>query len=187
MRVFVTADVSSKSGIIKLQQDIVSAARWSPGEVRPVDGQNLHFMLIFLGEEGGSMTGRIIAKLSEIQFQPFRITYTGIGGHPDPKNASRIWVGVDEEGAEKLKQLSEIIVSKMADIGLEPDKPFIPHVAIFHAMAGKLQIDRSFSKYNGKTFGSDFIDKIHLKKSDSTGSGLIHSKIFTQTSAGKID
>jgi 2'-5' RNA ligase len=35
------------------------------------------------------------------------------------------------------------------------------------------------SKYQGRTFGSDRIDKIHLKKSELTPSGPTYSNVYT--------
>jgi 2'-5' RNA ligase len=178
VRLFVAADVSSKTGIIKLQQEIAGSERWSPSEVRPVEKQNLHFTLMFIGETGA--TEKIKSKLSELRFEPFRITYTGICGHPDQDSADKIWVGVDEEGAARLSALAARVAAKLKEIDLEPDKPFIPHVPIFHARVGRIEMGKSFAKYRGKSFGSDLIDKIHLKKSEAAESGHTYSKIFTK-------
>ncbi|MGI0020568.1 MAG: RNA 2',3'-cyclic phosphodiesterase [Nitrososphaera sp.] len=180
MRLFVAADVSSKAGIIKLQQDIAESESWSPDEVRPVEKQNLHFTLMFIGESEGGTVDRIKSKLSELRFEPFRITYTGIGGHPDLDSADKIWVGVDGEGAARLSALSSRVAKKLGEIDLEPDKPFIPHVPVFHARAGRLEMGKALAKYRGKSFGSDLIDKIHLKKSEAGGSGYTYSRIFTK-------
>jgi 2'-5' RNA ligase len=179
MRLFVAADVSSKAGIIKLQQEIAASERWSPAEVRPVEKQNLHFTLMFIGEAMGA-TEKIKSKLSELRFEPFRVTYSGIGGHPDQNSADKIWVGVDEEGAAQLSALAARVAEKLKEVDLEPDKPFIPHVPIFHARAGRIEMGKSFAKYRGKAFGSDLIDKIHLKKSEAAGMGPAYSKIFTK-------
>ena len=181
MRLFVAADVSSKAGIIKLQQDIAGYEGWSPDEVRPVEKQNLHFTLMFLGESEGSMVDRIKSKLSQLRFEPFRITYTGIGGHPDMNSANKIWVGVDAEGAARLSALSGRVAAKLGELDLEPDKPFVPQVPIFHAKEGRLlELGKPFAKYRGKSFGSDLIDKVHLKKSEAGGSGYTYSRIFTK-------
>jgi 2'-5' RNA ligase len=35
------------------------------------------------------------------------------------------------------------------------------------------------SKYQGRTFGSDWVDKVHLKKSELRTSGSIYSNVLT--------
>jgi 2'-5' RNA ligase len=35
------------------------------------------------------------------------------------------------------------------------------------------------SKYQGRTFGSDRIDKVHLKKSELRSSGPVYSNVYT--------
>lgn len=186
MRLFIAVDVSSKAGIIKLQQDIAEFEGWGPDEVRPVEKQNLHFTLMFLGKAEGSMVDRIKSKLSQLRFEPFRITYTGIGGHPKIDSADKIWVGVDEEGAARLSALAGSVAGKLNEIKLEPDKPFIPQVPIFHSKEGRLELGKLFAKYREKSFGCDLIDKIHLKKSEAgSGAGSItttttYSRIFTK-------
>lgn len=181
MRLSVAADVSAKAGIAKLQQDVLSTI-WRPDEVRPVERQNFCFVLFFIGEQDNVATGRIQSKLGELRFDPIRLTFTGIGTFPDPNSARSVWVGVDKEGAGRLADLAGKVAAKMKKIGLEPDRPFVPHMTIFHAKAGPLEMGRSFAKYRGKDFGSDLIDRIHLKKTNPACSGSFYSDIFTVNS-----
>jgi 2'-5' RNA ligase len=178
MRLSIAADVSAKAGITKLQQEILSTI-WSPDEVRPVDRQNLRFTLFFVGEQDNATTSRVKGKLAELRFEPIRLTFTGIGAFPDPKAARSIWMGVDEVGAGRIAELAAKVAGKMKEIGIEPDRPFVPHLTIFHAKAGPLEMGRSFAKYRNKTFGSDLIDRIHLKKSNNPAAGSVHSDILT--------
>ena len=181
MRLSVAADVSAKAGIAKLQQDVLSTI-WGPDEVRPVERQNFCFVLFFIGEQDNTATGRIKSKLGELRFDPIRLTFTGIRAFPDPNSARSVWVGVDKEGASRLAKLAGKVASRMKEIGLEPDRPFIPHLTIFHTKGGPLEMGRSFAKYRGRDFGSDLIDRIRLKKSNPAGSGSVYSDIFTVNS-----
>lgn len=178
MRLSVAADVSAKAGIAKLQQEVLSTI-WGPEEARPVERQNFCFVLFFIGEQDNTTAGRIRDKLGELRFEPIRLTFTGVGAFPDPDSARSVWVGIDQDGAGRLAALAEKVAAKMKEIGLEPDRSFIPHLTIFHARAGPLEMGRSFAKYKGKTFGSDLVDRIHLKKSNPAGTGSLYSDIFT--------
>ena len=180
IRTFIALDVSNKTAIEKLQEELANVARWSPQEVKPIGKQNFHFTIIFLGEVDLDTIGKIKDKLSELQFEPIKISYTGLGGFPDPNSARVVWIGVDDEGRRKLISLTEKVISKMKDLGFRSNKEFTPHITLFRIKRGKLKIGNILSKYNGKTFGPpDIIDKIHIKRSNLTQTGPIYSNMFT--------
>lgn len=167
MRIFVAADVSGRAGIVRLQQELM-ATTWDTGEVRPVEKNDLHFVLAFLGEQDARAVARIKERLQEVQFDPVRLTYAGIGVFPEPDSAANIWVGVDEAGAGALSRLAGKVAVKLKEAGVEQDRPFLPRVTILHAKEGRrLQVGRSFAKYRGKDFGTDVVDKIRLVKSEN--------------------
>ena len=177
---FIAVDVSSKENIEKLQHRLQISAGWNTLLLKPVSKESFHFTLIFLGEVAINTVEKIKTILSEIQFEPIKVTYTGIGGFPN-SNASRvIWMGVDAEGGKKLVGLAEKVRSKMKDMDFRPDKPFTPHMTLFRVKTGRLKItSKLLSEYNGMTFGSEVINKVHLKRSDLTSTGPIYTDIFT--------
>src|ERR687897_2490227 len=178
MRAFVAIDVSNVS-IVKLQKDILSAAGWDPRDVKPVEPHNFHFTVIFLGEISDNDFDRIKEKLAGFQFESFTITYTGIGAFPNPAHARVVWVGVDSESVQKLTALANDVVAKMSELGFKADKPFSAHMTFLRARSRPIGATEVSIKYQGKTFGSDSIDKIHLKKSEFTPSGPIYSNVYT--------
>lgn len=174
MRIFVAADVSGRAGIVRLQQELM-ATTWDAGEARPVEKNDLHFVLAFLGEQDARAVARIKERLQEVQFGPVRLTYAGIGGFPEPDSAANIWVGADEGGAGALSRLASKVAAKLKEAGVEQDRPFLPRVTILHAREGRrLQVGRSFAKYRGKDFGVDVVDKIRLIKSENAPQGRRH-------------
>lgn len=178
MRTFIAVGASS-GAITKLQNEIMSSEGWSPKDVKPVEAQNFHFTLIFLGEKSDSDVDRIKDKISEVRFEPFTLTYIAVGAFPKPASARIVWVGVDQEGGQKLAALANRVISKMVELGFSSDKPFSPHITIFRARGRPLQIGDISAKYQGRTFGSDFIDRVHLKKSYLSPSGPTYSNIYT--------
>ncbi len=178
MRTFIAVDASAAE-ITRLQNEIMSTAGWSINEVKPVETQNFHFTLFFLGEKTNADVESINAKLGQVLFDPFTLTYTSIGAFPKPPSARVVWIGIDPEGGQRLAALANDVVAKMAELGFSADKPFSPHLTIFRARGRPIQISDITTKYQGKTFGSDLIDKLHLKKSDLTASGPVYSNIYT--------
>ncbi len=178
MRTFIAVDVAT-GAIAKLQNEIMSTAGWSLKDVKLVETQNLHFTLIFLGEKSQNDVDRIKSKMAEVQFEPFKLTYTTIGGFPKPSSARVVWIGVDQEGGEKLTALANDVIAKMVELRFQADKPFSPHMTIFRAKGRPIHIEDILSKYQDKTFGSDLIDRVHLKKSDLSPGGPAYSNIYT--------
>ena len=178
MRTFIAVDVSNRNGIENLQKELIENTRWSSQEVKPVEKQNFHFTLVFLGTVNLDAIDKIKSKLLELQFKPVNVTYTGLGGFPSSNFARVVWIGVDEEGRKGLDSLAELVISKMAEIGFL-SKSFAPHMTIFRIKRGNLKLDNILSKYNDETFGSDVINKVHLKRSELTPAGPIYSDIFT--------
>jgi 2'-5' RNA ligase len=178
MRTFIAVDVTSEA-IVKLQNDILSTAGWDPRDVKPVDPHNFHFTMIFLGDKSEQDVEKIKERLGQFQFEPFTITYTGVGAFPKPAHARVVWVGVDSEGAQKLTNLASGIITEMSELGFKADKPFSAHLTLFRAKSSHLNTVEISSKYQGRTFGSDLINKIHLKKSVLAALGPTYSNVYT--------
>ncbi|MEO9364401.1 MAG: RNA 2',3'-cyclic phosphodiesterase [Nitrososphaera sp.] len=176
MRAFVAVDAPG-SGIAGLQHEMMSSSGWSPREVKPVEPNNFHFTLIFLGEISGRQAEMVEEKLARVKFEPFSITYTGVGAFPKASNARVVWVGLDSDGSAKLDALARQVVARVAEAGFAPDKPFSPHLTIFRAKNRHVAVD--VAKYAGKTFGTGVVDSVHLKKSDLAPSGPTYSNIYT--------
>jgi RNA 2',3'-cyclic 3'-phosphodiesterase len=178
MRAFVAVEVSSIA-IAKVQKEILSTTGWNERDVKPVEPHNFHFTLIFLGEISNHDVDSIKEKLAGFQFEPFTITYTGIGAFPSPAHARVIWIGVDPDGVQKLTSLANEVVAKMSELGFKSDKPFSSHITFIRARDRPLRASNISSKYQGITFGSDRIGKVHLKKSELKQSGPIYSNVYT--------
>jgi len=183
IRAFIAFDVSSTNGIEKLQQELAYDAGWGRHEASPVKSHNLHFTIVFLGDIRLESISEIKSKLSELQFEPIKITFTGIGGFPNSNFVRVVWVGVDAEGCKKLATLAEQVVTKMSEVGYRQDKPFSPHLTIIRLKRRNLKLGADLLyKYGKKDFGCYVGDKVHLKRSDLTPSGPIYSNIFTVNS-----
>jgi 2'-5' RNA ligase len=178
MRAFVAVDVSTIA-IARVQEEILSTMGWDARDVKRVEPRNFHFTLIFLGEISDHDVDSIKERMAAFQFEPFTITYTGIGAFPNAANARVIWVGVDPEGVQKLTSLAVEVEAKMSDLGFKADKPFSAHMTFLRAKGRPLRATEISSKYQERTFGSDRIDKVHLKKSELTPSGPIYSHVYT--------
>jgi 2'-5' RNA ligase len=179
MRTFIAVDVESRDEIERLQNEISSTSGWKRSAVKPVDQQNFHFTLIFLGEITIADADRIKEKMGQLKFEPFKLTYRQVGAFPNSDAARVIWIGIDPIGGRKLAALADDVISKMSELNFHTDKPFSPHMTIFRVKSAPVKISDISARYEGKNFSSDFVEKVHLKKSDLTPSGPIYSNIYT--------
>jgi 2'-5' RNA ligase len=88
VRAFVAVDVTS-GAIADLQKEMMGA--FNPRDVRPVEPHNFHFTLIFLGEISDQQAQQVKEALSGISFEPFSLTYAGVGAFPGPETQG--WSG----------------------------------------------------------------------------------------------
>ena len=126
MRTFVAIEVSNKdvlNSIHKIQTELNIKAK-------PVELNNMHFTVQFLGEVSEEMVRKISDALNSIEFSTFSISFMGVGVFPKPSFPRVIWIGTND-GVNELEKLAEMIRTKLSQIGFHPDKKFKPHVTIF--------------------------------------------------------
>ncbi|MFY9301578.1 MAG: RNA 2',3'-cyclic phosphodiesterase [Candidatus Nitrosotenuis sp.] len=173
MRTFVAVEISSKEvldSIKKIQSSLDIAAK-------PVDTQNIHFTLLFLGEISEDVAQKVLAQLKTIEFFPFDVSFEGMGAFPKPKFPRVIWVGVDDGGGKQLVNLAKKVEEKMLPLGFKSDKAFMPHVTIFRIKNKVSDITHELSKYSGAKFGVQRVSEIKFKQSVLTPTGPIYSDI----------
>ena len=178
IRSFIALEINNKKAVEKLQLELSEVPYLRDHEVKAVKRENLHFTVIFLDELDLPNIEKIKNKLSELDFQPIKITYRGLGAFPNPNFANVIWLGIEEEGKSKIISLADSVISKLKEIGFKPDKPFTPHMTIFRVKKERLRVNEILSKYSTKSPGDDVIQKLSLKSSSLTPQGPVYSDIF---------
>ena len=172
MRTFVAAEITDQ-GILNSIKNLQSNLRI---EAKPVELQNMHFTLLFLGEISEDMAQRVQNELKTIQFDSFDISFEGVGAFPTPKFPRVVWVGV-KNGAEDLVELAKIVEKKLSPLGFKSDKEFKPHITMFRIKNKIGDITDELVKYSSEKFGSQKISEIKFKKSVLTSSGPIYSDL----------
>jgi 2'-5' RNA ligase len=172
MRTFVAAEIIDQ-GILNSIKNLQSNLRI---EAKPVELQNMHFTLLFLGEISEDMAQKVQNELKTIQFDSFDISFEGVGAFPTPKFPRVVWVGV-KNGAEDLVELAKIVEKKLSPLGFKSDKEFKPHITMFRIKNKIGDITDELAKYSSEKFGTQKISEIKFKKSVLTPSGPIYSDL----------
>jgi len=173
MRTFVAVEIDNilvLDSIKKIQKNLSLQAK-------PVATQNMHFTMMFLGENSEEVIQKIQNALSKINFSEFVIKFIGVGAFPKVKAPRVIWIGVDQKSAEQLKMLSAKIDDVLSPLGFRNDKPFQPHITIFRIKNKVNDISEELKKHSNYTIGMQKISKIKLKKSQLTPNGPIYSDL----------
>lgn len=173
MRTFVAVEISNQQvldSIKKLQSSLKI-------EAKPVDTQNMHFTLMFLGEVSDEMAQKIGAQLKTIEFSQFNMSFEGVGAFPKPKFPRVVWVGLDKEGGSMLSSLAKKVEEKLAPLGFSSNKPFKPHATIFRIKNKVEDISDELVKYSVTKLGIQKVSELKFKKSVLTPSGPVYSDL----------
>lgn len=173
MRTFVAIEISNndvKNSIKNFQSNLKINAK-------PIDPEQLHFTLQFLGEISEEMGQRVIETLQTIKFSEFTINLKGVGVFPKPKFPRVVWVGTDEKGGRNLIELAKKVENVLKPLGLVSDKSFKPHITIFRIKKKIGDITKELNEQKHMDFGMQKVFSIKLKKSELTSSGPIYSDL----------
>lgn len=173
MRTFVAVEIHSEgvlNSIAKLQSDFKIKAT-------PVQRQNMHFTLLFLGEISEESVEEVKKALATISFKSFEIKFNHVGVFPDAKFPRVIWIGVDEEGSRQLVDLAGQVEKKLESLGYKADKTFTPHLTIFRIRNRIDDISNILEKFKIIDLGIDLVQDLKLKKSILTPNGPIYSDL----------
>jgi len=179
-RIFVAADIHKKTEVQKIQKDLVTRLNLDNKFLKLVGPENFHFTLVFFGEVDNSLLDKIVAKISEIDFQSFEVHYGTIGAFPNNNRAKVVWIGLDEKTKESFNQLYHLVISKLTDLDLELEKEIekeiIPHMTLFRT---KVTLSLKFQSTESYSSISDKIDTVSVKKSITTTRGPIYENIIS--------
>jgi len=173
MRTFVAIEISNDNiinSIKKFQSEININAK-------PVESENFHFTLQFLGEVSEEISQKIIQALRKIEFSSFSVNLKGVGAFPKPKFPRVVWVGTDNDGGNMLIQLSKKVEKALEPLGFFSDKPFRPHLTVLRIKKKIGDITNELDRQKTIDFGMQEVTNLKLKKSELTPNGPIYSDL----------
>jgi len=173
MRAFVAVEISNDeviNSVTKFQSEITIKAK-------PVEAQNLHFTLQFLGEISDEVSQKIKQALNTIEFSAFKVRFNGIGAFPKMKSPRVVWIGTDETGGIALMDLAKRVEKVLSPLGFVTDKPFKPHITVFRIKNKIGDVSKELKKFEAYDFGSQQVSIIKLKQSVLTPQGPLYSDL----------
>ena len=159
--------------------DMQKLALQTGADLKPVEPENIHMTIRFLGDITLNMVEKIYVAMRETQFKQFTIQVAGLGVFPSPSFPRVLWAGIDV-GSEQLQNVFNQIEPKLQGLGLSPERnAFSPHLTIARVRSArnKAQLADLVTKNTNYNFGSIEAKCLRLKRSELTPNGPIYSTL----------
>ncbi len=173
MRLFVAVDL--KDDLREEIEKVLRIFREFRG-IKPVEKENLHITLMFLGEVPDRKVDMVKEKLRGIKLEPFKIRLKGLGNF----NYRVFWIGV-LEGKDLLSILAKEVENSLKKIGFKRDKEFVAHATVARVKRlnpnDRIKLEKSLESFKDYDFGEMIVDCFKLKKSTLTSKGPIYEDL----------
>ena len=178
-RTFIAIDFDNPT-IIERVKDLQRKIQESEAVIKPVEPQNLHITLWFLGELEQSRLDTVIREVKEIQFRAFKVDVKGVGYFPGGMRVNVIWLGVEdpEEGFNRI--LSQLL-ERLRRHGFRYDaRGFTPHLTIGRVkrVKDKQRLLQTLQELKEIDVGEQLIESLKVKKSTLTPRGPIYDDLL---------
>ncbi len=180
LRVFIAIDVEDPllvSRIERIKDSVVATGV----PMKPVETENLHITLRFIGEVPAGVVEEIKREVMEpLRFKPFKVTLAGLGAFPSPARPRVVWIGISE-GLEELRALRDEIEAGLRRLGVRPDdKEFHPHLTLARIKGSRniQALVKLLQEMQDYEVGSFTVTSVRLKKSTLTRHGPIYETLM---------
>ena len=150
------------------------------GDLKPVEGENIHLTLKFLGNVSTPRLAEVQSSLKQLTFPSFSAEIKGAGAFPNLKHMNVIWVGVNE-GWSQVEQIYEQVEKLLYTLGFKREnRPFSPHITIarVRSIRKRDEIANFLQHLSDESFGTITVDKVQLKQSILSSSGPKYSTLL---------
>ena len=179
VRSFVSIDLDDQQ-ILSRVGSITSSLQAIGGDLKPVERENIHLTLKFLGNVSSSRLSEVKTSLHQLAFPAFTMEIKGAGAFPNLNHMTVIWVGVNE-GWSQVEQIYEHVEKLLSPLGFRKEnRPFSPHITIARVRSGRKRDETAnfLQQLNDESFGSFIVDKVRLKQSILSSSGPKYSTLL---------
>jgi len=179
VRSFVSIDLDDQQ-ILSRVGSILSSLQAMGGDLKPVERENIHLTLKFLGNVSSSRLSEVETSLYQLAFPVFSTEIKGAGAFPNLNHMTVIWVGVNE-GWSQVEQIYEQVEKLLSPLGFRKEnRPFSPHITIARVRSSRKREEMAnfLQHLNDESFGSFTVAKVRLKKSILSSSGPKYSTLL---------
>jgi RNA 2',3'-cyclic 3'-phosphodiesterase len=178
VRAFLSFDIEDPA-IKKQLADMQMLAVQTGADLKPVETENIHMTIRFLGDITLNMADKIFLEMQQIKFKQFLVQLEGLGIFPSLNFPRVLWAGI-AQGAEQLSNVFQQLEPKLRGLGLPPEhNAFSPHLTIARVRSprNKAQLADLVTKNAKYDFGTVEAKCLRLKRSELTPKGPIYSTL----------
>jgi RNA 2',3'-cyclic 3'-phosphodiesterase len=182
IRSFISIDLEDQQ-ILSRITSILSSLQSLGGDLKPVERENIHLTLKFLGNVSAPKLGEVKSSLQKLIFSAFAAEIKGAGAFPNLNHMNVIWVGVNE-GWSQVEQIYEQLEKLLSSLGFRREnRPFSPHITIARVRSGRKrdEVANFLQRLTEESFGTITVDKVRLKQSILSSSGPKYSTLLEIT------
>ncbi len=178
LRVFIAIEIKNRDvlgSLIKVRDLIAS----SGADVKPVEDENIHLTLRFIGEVPRSTVEEVCKILTNLNHSKFDMHVKGIGVFPTIHRPRVVWAGV-VDGASEVVKLHDLVEKELRRLRIPADREeFTPHITLLRVKSGR-GVDRLvkiIEEFKDADFGTTPVERVVLKKSTLTPRGPIYTDL----------
>ena len=177
IRSFIAIDIDEPEllkRVLEIQRQVIATG----ARMKPVEPENLHITIRFLGEITRGMVEEVKRLLAGLRFKPFTIVIKGLGAFPNTRRPRVIWLGVSE-GADQIERLYREIEQGLRRLGFPAEREqFVPHLTLARIKAPNAALVRLLDELKEVEVGAMTVRAVRLKKSTLTSRGPIYETLF---------
>lgn len=178
MRAFVALEIIN-SGVLDSLVTVQEQLAATGADLKPVERENIHFTVKFLGEISQSESLRVDASLKALNLKGGTVEVRGVGAFPSNLRPSVIWAGVAPEHEAIIVPIAQSVLSALRDYGEEDRRPFRPHATLARVRSrrGSRELADCLRNNGGRSFGVTPLRTLKLKSSLLTPRGPVYSDV----------
>ncbi|HZY46996.1 MAG TPA: RNA 2',3'-cyclic phosphodiesterase [Candidatus Bathyarchaeia archaeon] len=183
IRSFVSIDIEDRQ-ILSRILSILSSLQSMGGDLKPVERENIHLTLKFLGNISHRLLEEVKSSIKQLVFPTFSAEINGAGAFPNLNHMNVIWVGVNE-GWSQVEQIYEQVEKLLSPLGFRREnRPFSPHITVARVRSGRKrdEIADFLRNLADESFGTMTVEKVRLKQSILSSSGPSYSTLLEVSS-----
>ena len=179
MRSFVSIDIEDPA-ILSGVTTVTSSLMELGGDLKPVERENIHLTLKFLGNVSQPKLEQVKTSLGRVRFRPFTMEIRGAGAFPSANRMNVVWVGIGE-GWSEVQKIYEQTERNFFELGFtRENRNFTPHITIARVKSARNihNMAEFLERLSENSFGTCKIDSVQLKRSILSPSGPTYSTLL---------
>ncbi len=178
VRSFISIDLEDQR-ILSEVDSVLSSLLSIGADLKPVERENIHATLKFLGNVETAKLSQVKTALDEADFSKFALEVKGAGAFPSLGRINVIWIGLGE-GWSQVQLIYEQIEKSLSELGFRREaRGFSPHMTIARVRSGRKRDEMAnfVHRLSDKAFGTFTVDRVRLKQSVLSSPGPKYSTL----------